>query len=96
MTRGPATARPPWSIEDSEQLYAAGSWGGGYFGINAAGHVVCRPGRDGDREIDLYEVVRELGARDLTAPMVLRFSDILRDRLQSLHGAFAAAIAEKC
>ena len=40
------------------------------------------------------EVVRELEARDLTAPMVLRFSDILRDRLRSLHDAFAAAIAE--
>ena len=55
---------------------------------------MCRPGRDSAREIDLYEVVRELEARDLTAPMVLRFSDILRDRLRSLHDAFAAAITE--
>ena len=90
----PATPRAPWSVEDSAQLYAVGAWGTGYFGINASGHAVVRPSRDGDREIDLYEVVRELEARDLTAPLVLRFSDILRDRLQSLHDAFAAAIAE--
>ncbi len=92
-TRGAVTPRP-WSIEDSNDLYAVRAWGGGYFGINAAGHVVCHPGRDTAREIDLYEVVRQLGARDLTAPMVLRFSDILRDRLRSLHDAFAVAIAE--
>ena len=92
-TRGAVTPRP-WSIEDSNELYAVRSWGSGYFGINDAGHVVCRPARDETREIDLYEVVQQLGARDLTAPMVLRFSDILRDRLRSLHDAFAAAIAE--
>ncbi|HUG03041.1 MAG TPA: biosynthetic arginine decarboxylase [Steroidobacteraceae bacterium] len=92
-TRGAVTPRP-WNIEDSNDLYAVRAWGGGYFGINAAGHVVCHPARDAGREIDLYEVVRQLGARDLTAPMVLRFSDILRDRLRALHDAFAAAIAE--
>jgi arginine decarboxylase len=93
-TRGPVTPRPSWSIEDSNDLYAVRNWGSGYFGINAAGHVVVRPGRDETREIDLFEVVQQLGARDLTAPMVIRFSDILRDRLRSLHGAFATAIAE--
>ena len=92
-TRG-AVAPRPWSIEDSNDLYAPSSWGSGYFGINAAGHVVCRPGKDDTRAIDIYEVVQQLGARDLTAPMVLRFSDILRDRLRSLHDAFAAAISE--
>jgi len=94
VTRGAVAVRPSWSIEDSNELYAVSAWGGGYFGINASGHVVCRPDRDGDREIDIFEVVQQLGARDLTAPMVLRFSDILRDRLRSLHDAFAAAIAE--
>jgi arginine decarboxylase len=92
-TRGAVTPRP-WSIEDSNELYAVRSWGGGYFGINDAGHVVCRPARDETHAIDIFEVVQQLGARDLTAPMVLRFSDILRDRLRSLHDAFAAAITE--
>ncbi len=88
------TTPRPWSIEDSEDLYSVRSWGGGYFAINGAGHLVVRPGKDEAREIDLFEVVEQLRARDLTAPMVLRFSDILRDRLRSLHDAFAAAIAE--
>jgi len=87
-------ASPGWSVDDSLELYSVGSWGGGYFHVNDAGHVVVRPDRDPAREIDLYEVVEQLKARDLTAPVVIRFSDILRDRLASLHRAFAAAIAE--
>jgi len=89
-----AKASQGWSIEDSMDLYSVPSWGGGYFHVNAAGHVVVRPDRDPAREIDLYEVVEQLKARDLTAPVVLRFSGILHDRLRALHGAFAAAIAE--
>ena len=89
-----AKASQGWSIEDSMELYSVPSWGGGYFHVNAAGHVVVRPDRDPAREIDLYEVVEQLKARDLTAPVVLRFSGILHDRLRALHGAFAAAIAE--
>ena len=88
------TASPGWSIDDSLDLYSVSSWGGGYFDVNGDGHVVVRPGRDPEREIDLYEVVEQLKARDLTAPVVIRFSDVLRDRLRSLHRAFAAAIAE--
>jgi arginine decarboxylase len=85
---------PGWSLDDSLDLYSVGAWGGGYFHGNDAGHVVVRPDRDPAREIDLYEVVEQLKARDLTAPVVIRFSDILHDRLRSLHRAFAAAIAE--
>ena len=89
-----AKASQGWTIEDSMDLYSVPAWGGGYFHVNAAGHVVVRPDKDPAREIDLYEVVEQLKARDLTAPVVLRFSDILHHRLRSLHGAFAAAIAE--
>lgn len=82
-----------WKVEDSAQLYQVDAWGSGYFGVNAAGHVVVRPDQTG-REIDLLEVVEGLKARDLTAPVVIRFSDIITHRLKSLHDAFAAAIAE--
>ncbi|HWK73041.1 MAG TPA: biosynthetic arginine decarboxylase [Povalibacter sp.] len=81
-----------WKIEDSLDLYQVPAWGRQYFGINAAGHVVVRP--DTQHEIDLLEVVEGLKARDLTAPVVVRFSDILHHRLQRLQGAFAQAIAE--
>jgi arginine decarboxylase len=84
----------PWKVEDSAALYQVEAWGGGYFAVNAAGHVVVRPDQRADREIDLHEVVEGLKARDLSAPLVIRFSDILSHRLKSLHDAFAAAIAE--
>ncbi|HVN43981.1 MAG TPA: biosynthetic arginine decarboxylase [Steroidobacteraceae bacterium] len=84
----------PWRIEDSLDLYNVTAWGKGYFSINASGHVVVRPDTTAQHEIDLYEVVEGLKARDLTTPVVVRFSDILAHRLRRLHDAFAQAIAE--
>jgi len=84
----------PWRIEDSLDLYNVAAWGKGYFGINASGHVVVRPDTTAQHEIDLYEVVEGLKARDLNTPVVVRFSDILAHRLRRLHEAFAQAIAE--
>ena len=84
----------PWRIEDSLDLYNVPAWGKGYFGANADGHVVVRPDTTEQREIDLYEVVEGLKARDLTTPVVVRFSDILAHRLQRMHDAFAQAISE--
>ena len=97
MQKAPHASPTPgshWKVEDSLDLYGVNAWGNGYFGINAAGHVVVRPDQTADREIDLHEVIRGLEARDLTAPVVVRFSDILRHRLKRLHDAFATAIAE--
>jgi arginine decarboxylase len=84
----------PWRIEDSLDLYNVAAWGKGYFSINASGHVVVRPDTTAQHEIDLYEVVEGLKARDLTTPVVVRFSDILAHRLRRLHEAFAQAMAE--
>ncbi len=83
-----------WTIEDSAELYQVAAWGKGYFAINGAGHVVVQPDTTPARQIDLYEVVQGLKARDLTTPVVVRFSDILAHRLRHLHAAFAQAIAE--
>ncbi|MCX7056808.1 MAG: biosynthetic arginine decarboxylase [Proteobacteria bacterium] len=83
-----------WKVDDSAQLYQVDSWGGGYFGVNEAGHVAVRPDQQPGREIDLLEVVEGLKARDLTAPVVIRFSDIIAHRLKSLNDAFCQAIVE--
>ncbi len=83
-----------WSVEDALDLYQIPAWGQGYFAINAGGHLVVRPDTTPQHEIDLHEVVQGLAERDLTAPLVVRFSDILKHRLQRLHDAFAQAIAE--
>ena len=84
----------PWRIEDSLDLYHVEAWGKGYFSVNSSGHVVVRPDTTERHEIDLYEVVEGLKARDLTTPVVVRFSDILAHRLQRLHDAFAQAMTE--
>ncbi len=84
----------PWSVDDSRELYHVDAWGKGYFSVNAAGHVVVRPDQRPGHEIDLFEVVQGLKERELTTPVVVRFSGILAHRLRHLHDAFAQAIAE--
>jgi arginine decarboxylase len=89
------TDRPiPWTVDDSSELYQVNAWGKGYFCVNAAGHLVVRPDMNPAREIDLYDVVQGLKERELTTPVVVRFSDILAHRLKHLHDAFAQAISE--
>jgi len=83
-----------WTVEDALELYNVPAWSSGYFSINAAGHVVVRPDTTAEHEIDLLEVVQGLQERDLSAPVVIRFSDILAHRLRHLHAAFNRAIAE--
>ena len=83
-----------WTVADALELYNVPAWGSGYFSINDAGSVVVRPDGTPAREIDMLEVVQGLQARDLAAPVVVRFSDILAHRLRYLHDAFARAIAE--
>jgi arginine decarboxylase len=83
-----------WTVADARELYHVDAWGGGYFTVNDAGNVVVRPDQQPGREIDLLEVVQGLKARDLWAPVVVRFSGILAHRLKHLHDAFAQAMAE--
>ena len=78
---------------DAIALYNVDRWGGGYFGINKKGHVVVRPKRNGD-QVDLMEVVEEARSRNLAFPLVVRFHDLLRDRVETINLAFAEAISE--
>jgi len=79
-----------WKIEDSEELYGIKGWGVNYFGINERGHVYVTPRKDSTR-IDLKEVVDELAERDITAPMLLRFPDILDNRIEKTSSCFDVA-----
>ncbi|MDE2305320.1 MAG: biosynthetic arginine decarboxylase [Gammaproteobacteria bacterium] len=83
-----------WDLEEALDLYQVRAWGKGYFSINDQGHLVIRPDTGATREIDLYDVVRGLAARDLHTPVVIRFSDILAHRLRRIAEAFDTAIAE--
>ena len=82
-----------WRIEDSEELYNIKGWGASYFGINDKGHVVVTPLKDGV-EVDLRELVDELALRDVTAPMLVRFPDILDNRIEKISHCFKRAAEE--
>ncbi|MDY6806544.1 MAG: biosynthetic arginine decarboxylase [Cyanobacteriota bacterium] len=82
-----------WTIEDSEQLYRIPGWGEPYFGINSAGHVTVSPKGDRGGSLDLYELVEAIKERNVGLPLLLRFSDILEDRIARLNACFAKAIA---
>jgi outer membrane cobalamin receptor len=82
-----------WRIEDSEELYNITGWGTSYFGINDKGHVVVTPRKDGV-EVDLKELVDELQLRDVAAPMLVRFPDILDNRIEKIANCFKQASDE--
>ncbi len=89
-TRVPAQA---WSIEQAKQLYAIQQWGDGYFSINQLGHVCVKPRSDNAAEIDLFEVAETLRGKGLKLPVLVRFTDILPDRIRRLQQAFDQARA---
>ncbi len=85
----------PWTVGSARTLYNIDGWGIGFFDINEAGHVVVRPDREKtDRELDLFELANDLEEQGVGLPLLLRFSDILRSRIESLNQKFAHAREE--
>src|SRR5712691_8865746 len=83
-----------WKIQDAIDTYGVSTWGKGYFGINAAGHVTVHPTKRPDQSVDLKELIDQLQARGIQLPILLRFTDILRHRVGEIHEAFKTAIQE--
>ncbi|MDR8012900.1 arginine decarboxylase [Ectopseudomonas guguanensis] len=82
-----------WTVADSRSVYGIRHWGAGYFSINDAGRVEVRPNGPDSAPIDLYDQVDELRQSGLSLPLLVRFPDILQDRVRRLTGAFDASIA---
>lgn len=82
-----------WTIEDSNELYNMSGWGTSYFGINEKGDVYVTPCKD-DTRIDLHDVMDELSLRDITPPVLLRFPDILDNRIEKTWSCFKKASDE--
>ena len=82
-----------WRIEDSEELYNIKGWGVNYFGINEKGHIYVTPKKNGV-QIDLKDVIDELATRHVTAPVLLRFPDILDNRIEKTDECFRKAAKE--
>jgi arginine decarboxylase len=90
----PAAPPPPWDIESARALYNIRRWGARYFDINEAGHVVAMPLREAGSVVDITDVIEEAKGRGLQFPVLIRFQDILRHRVEALNQAFAASIKE--
>ncbi len=82
-----------WRVDDSAELYNINGWGRNYFSINDKGHVVVTP-REGDCPVDLKEVMDELLMRDMCSPVLLRFPDILDNRIEKITNCFKRACQE--
>jgi arginine decarboxylase len=87
-------APPGWTVKDAEKLYNMTGWGLGYFRVNADGHVTVHPDANRKRGLDLYHLATDLHAQGVGLPLLLRFSDILKSRIEALSGEFSNAIKE--
>ena len=82
-----------WRIEDSEELYNINGWGVNYFGINEKGNVYVTPRKD-SVQVDLKGLVNELALHDVSVPVLLRFPDILDNRIEKTSTCFEKAAKE--
>ncbi len=96
LTDGPQVFEPTerWTITDARELYDVAAWGKGYFSIGENGHVWVHPNKDPNRCTDLKALVDSLVLRGINLPILIRFTEILKDRLSELHDAFRSSIAE--
>src|SRR5437899_1530985 len=83
-----------WEVESAIATYNVDRWGGDYFTINSAGNVEARPLQENGGNIDILEVVNEARSRGLGFPLVIRFQDLLRHRVESVNRAFQSAMSE--
>ena len=97
----PFAAGPPrqeemkdWDVESAIATYNVDGWGSGYFTVNAEGNVVAKPLQENGGSINILEVVSEARTRGLSFPLVIRFQDLLRHRVESVNLAFQNAITE--
>ncbi len=86
--------REAWAIEDSTRLYMIDRWGLDYFRVNEQGNLIVTPTEDPTATIPIVDVVEEALARGLRTPLLIRFQDLLRHRVEQINQAFARAIAE--
>jgi arginine decarboxylase len=87
-------ASQPWNIESARALYNIHGWGAKYFDINDAGHVVATPLQEAGATVDITDVIEEAKSRGLKFPLLIRFQDILRHRVEAINQAFRSSIAE--
>ena len=83
-----------WTAEQARSLYNIDRWGIGYFDINEDGEVIARPQQEAGASVEISDVIEEARSRGLKFPLLIRFQDILRHRVEAINKAFRGAIAE--
>ena len=102
MLRVSTTSRPTrtwrpgetWTVTDAAELYEIDRWGKGYFSVGPNGNVRVHATKDPERWIDLKQLVDHLQLRGIGLPILIRFRDILRQRIADIHTAFQTAITQ--
>ncbi len=88
----PKKSKNNWTIKDSISTYNIDKWGDKYFSINSKGNISVTKDIKSEEKIDLFKLVKELKSREINTPLIIRFNDILKDRINELHEAFIKAI----
>ena len=94
VTQTPTPVQEPWTPEDATALYMIDRWGAGYFSVDADGNLCVSPLQSKGATIPILRVVQEGIDQGLVTPMLIRFQDLLRHRVEALNEAFLRAIAE--
>src|SRR5579859_5223893 len=90
----PTDAAQPWNLDAARSLYNIQRWGAKYFDINDAAHVTAKPLQEAGAAVDINDVIEEAKSRGLKFPLLIRFQDILRHRVEAINLAFRNSIAE--
>ncbi|MGH9694520.1 MAG: biosynthetic arginine decarboxylase, partial [Bryobacteraceae bacterium] len=83
-----------WTTTDAAELYDVASWGKGFFSVGQNGSLFVHPTKDPNRSIDLKQLVDTLQWRGISLPILIRFADIIRHRLEEIHQAFDTSMRE--
>jgi arginine decarboxylase len=90
----PPSKQARWTVADAQDTYGTRNWGASYFGINERGNVIVHPDGPQGPSVDLKELVDEVRRRGIGLPLLVRFTDVLRNRVVHLNEAFRKAISE--
>src|SRR5471030_593284 len=93
--RRPSKPVETWSVQDAIELYGVNNWGKQFFSVNDQGHLAVHPTGQKEIAIDLKVLVADIEARGITSPMLIRFPDILKRRVEELNLCFNTAIREQ-
>ncbi len=92
--KSPNRETTSWSVQESARIYGINAWGNGYFRANEQGRVSITPRGSEGPAVDLYELTQDLQDRGIRVPIMIRFPDIIKSRIELINGCFAKAIGD--